>query len=332
MRDKLAYGQFGVLVRTNGLTAPIEEAFLSENIPYRVSGGTSFFQRKEVKDIISYLRVLANRDDDVNLLRIINTPRRGIGRRTLQQLRDLAESRSCSLFAAIEAVRRAPESQGLQKGAADLDELVGTIETHRELIRSGRRLSETARSLVTSLDYWGYLVAEYQKNERIATWKFANITRFLDMIERWENDPDTEDPGLFAFLSRITLVTSDEDDDDGEKGKVNLSTIHAAKGLEFEIVLLAGVEDAIIPHARALEEGSLEEERRLFYVAITRAKQKLIMTSCRKRRVMRETVECSPSPFLAELPEGLVESGAAPAEVDAEEARRYFEALKSRLK
>jgi len=331
IRERYKYHDFGVLVRTNGLTAAIEEAFLAENIPYRVSGGTSFFQRKEVKDILAYLRVLANPDDDINLLRIFNTPRRGFGRKFLETVREVADNRHCSFYSGMTVLRYAADSPLTPKVSADLDEFLTLIEYYREVVAKHGKLAETVSSLVDRIDYWGYLIAEFQKNDKVARWKFGNITRFIEMIERWEKDPDIVDPDLHSFLNRVTLITRDDIDED-EVGKVNLMTIHAAKGLEFEIVFLAGVEERIIPHFRAVEEGNLEEERRLFYVAITRAKRKLFMSACRNRRLLRDVVESAPSSFLAELPPELLEQHTRESEVESEEAAGYFAELKSKLK
>ncbi|MDR2142996.1 MAG: ATP-dependent helicase, partial [Treponema sp.] len=150
------------------------------------------------------------------------------------------------------------------------------------------------------------------KNEKAAKWKFGNIEYFIRSIENWENDPDNFDTGLYAWLNRISLITRDDGNDEAGKGKVNVMTIHSAKGLEFPVVFIAGAEEGIIPHTRSMEgedpAGSLEEERRLFYVAITRARDKLYVTSCRKRRRLQETIECAPSPFLAEIPPHLIET------------------------
>lgn len=323
--EKLAYSDFGVLVRTNSLTRNIEEAFLAAEIPYRVSGGTSFFQRKEIKDILSYLRLIANHDDDVNLLRIINTPRRGIGKTTVAALTELARKNHSSLWNALERTRYA--AQGGQellfddkKGQGDLDVFMNKIEffTQEILERKasapgGWSLSQKVRSLIDNIDYWSYLVAEHGKNEKLARWKFANIEYFIRMIENWERDPDNPDPGLYPYLNRISLITRDDGEDEAGKGKVNLMTIHASKGLEFPVVFIAGAEAGLIPHERSLAEddgegeSSVEEERRLFYVAITRARDKLFITSCRKRRRLQNTADCAPSPFLSEIPSALVE-------------------------
>jgi DNA helicase-2/ATP-dependent DNA helicase PcrA len=323
--EKLVYSDFGVLVRTNSLTRNIEEAFLAADIPYRVSGGTSFFQRKEIKDILSYLRLIANHDDDVNLLRIINTPRRGIGKTTVAALTELARKNHSSLWNALERVRYAAlGGQELlfedKKGQGDLDVFMNKIEFFAQEILErkaggpgGWSLSQKVRSLIDNIDYWGYLVTEHGKNEKLARWKFANIEYFIKMIESWERDPDNLDPGLYPYLNRISLITRDDGEDDAGDGKVNLMTIHASKGLEFPVVFIAGAEAGIIPHERSLAEddgegeSSVEEERRLFYVAITRARDKLFITSCRKRRRLQNTADCAPSPFLSEIPPALIE-------------------------
>jgi DNA helicase-2/ATP-dependent DNA helicase PcrA len=320
------YHDFGVLTRTNSLARNIEEAFLAEDIPYKVSGGTSFFQRKEIKDIISYLRVIANPDDDVSLLRIINTPRRGIGKNTIAALNDIARKNHTSIWESLSRLNhaRAGGQQGLFQdavAATELEEFMQLIETHRARIleRKGEpgkpwKLSQKVRELVDGIDYWSYLILEHgkgEKEEKAARWKFGNIGYFAGMIERWERDPDNMDAGLYPWLNRISLITKDDGDDDAA-GKVNLMTIHAAKGLEFPIVFIAGAEEGIIPHERSLEDsddeaGSIEEERRLFYVAITRAREKLYITSCQKRRRQQNTIDCAPSPFLAEIPDRLIE-------------------------
>jgi DNA helicase-2/ATP-dependent DNA helicase PcrA len=343
------YQDFGVLTRTNSLARNIEEAFLAADIPYRVSGGTSFFQRREIKDILSYLRVIANPDDDVNLLRIINTPRRGIGRTTVASLGDFAKRNHTSLWNALERLRYAQSGgqQGLFQDKhihGELEDFMNQIEFFRQEILErksapGTRwaLSQKVRSLTDSIDYWGYLVAEHSRDEKKARWKFGNIEYFIRMIENWEKDPDNPDAGLYPWLNRISLITRDDGEDDNE-GRANIMTIHAAKGLEFPVVFIAGAEKGLIPHEKSLSEGgdeagSVEEERRLFYVAITRAREKLYITSCQKRRKLRDTVDCVPSPFLEEIPQHLVEyHKSETAEEDPAEADEIFARIMEQLK
>lgn len=333
-RERLKYADFGVLIRTNALTRNLEEAFLAENIPHHVSGGMSFFQRKEIKDVLSYLRVIANTDDDVNLLRIINTPRRGIGKTAITALANRARANQTSLWEAMRALRYAPDTLFQEAGKQEIDDFMTLIEHWREELLGKRGLAQKVRALVDAIDYWGYLVTEYSKNEKAARWKFANIGSLIQSITVWETDPDTFDPTLYPYLNRISLLSRD-DGDDADKGKVSLMTIHASKGLEFPVVFIAAAEDGIIPHARSLEsgDGTIEEERRLFYVAITRARDKLIITNCLNRRRQQATAECLPSPFLAEIPERLVEyrDPEPDLETTPAEAAQFFSLMKSRF-
>ncbi|GAB1433396.1 UvrD-helicase domain-containing protein [Spirochaetota bacterium] len=306
LKDRIKYEQFGVLIRTNSLTRHIEEAFLAADIPCKITGGTSFFQRKEVKDIISYLRVIANPDDDVNLLRIANVPRRGIGRRSLELLSELARQRACSMHTAMQLVRMDYSIEFPERLRQDIDSFLTLVDFGREEILGKRKFAAKVRKLVDMMDYWGYLVTENQHNDKLAKWKFHNVDSLVNGIESWERDPDNLDPGLFEWLNRISLLTREEEEE--ESGKVNLMTIHSAKGLEFDIVIVAGCEEGLIPHARSLEdgEGNIEEERRLFYVAITRARRRLFLSVCKQRRRNSMPMAVSPSPFLSELPEELL--------------------------
>jgi DNA helicase-2/ATP-dependent DNA helicase PcrA len=342
MNEKRSYADFGVLIRANTLSRAIEEAFLEANIPYLMSGGTSFFQRKEIKDVISYLRVIANPDDDINLLRIINTPRRGLGRKTIEDISAVANAMKCSLWVAIESLIAIPEftlggepppGALTEKSRVDLETFVNFINEHRSSMLSGKDLSNKVRKMVDEIDYWSYLVQEYQKNEKAARYKFLNIDSLINSISTWEKDPDNFKKSLYDYLNRITLITRDDMEDEEDKGKVNLMTIHASKGLEFPVVFIIGAEDGIIPHARSMEEGdgSVEEERRLFYVAITRARDKLFISSCQRRRKMGGVIECAPSPFLQEIPENLVEYHEPQAPVETDNALDILAQMKAKF-
>jgi DNA helicase-2/ATP-dependent DNA helicase PcrA len=378
MRERLDYDKFGVLVRANSMFRALEEAFLAQNIPYRVSGGTSFFARKEIKDVLSYLRLIANNDDEVNLLRIINTPRRGIGKTTITALGELAKKNRSSLWDAMNRWRYAqdhgqtdlfggtapcdpaapggPSAPGVQ---GEIARFMSLIEFFKgEILKKGGKgwlLSEKVRALVDHIDYWSYLVSEHGKNDKIAKWKFQNIESLIRSIETWENDPDNLDPTLYPYLNRVSLITRDDGDDRAGKGQVNLMTIHASKGLEFPVVFIAGAENGIIPHERSLEdaadeagdesglpsanappgalpkERALEEERRLFYVAITRARDKLFITSCRKRRRLQTVTDREPSPFLSEIPSRLVSFHEPDRELESSEAEDFFARIKSKF-
>ena len=358
------YHDFGVLTRTNSLARNIEEAFLAENIPYKVSGGTSFFQRKEIKDVISYMRVIANDADDLSLLRIINTPVRGIGRATVSALSEIAKKNKSSIWDAIGRLNQA-RTEGQQnlfqdrKTQTELEEFMELVETLRADMfekkgpeeKAGEKgtgkgwsLSAKTRAMVEKIDYWGYLVTEHgqgEKEEKKALWKFRNIEHFIRMIENWERDSDNLDTGLYAWLNRISLITKDDGENDA-LGKVSLMTIHSAKGLEFPVVFIAGAEEGLIPHERSIDDaddaeaaaGNIEEERRLFYVAITRAREKLYITCCQKRRRQQSVAECAPSPFLEEIPKHLIQhhepTPTSPADEEAM-AEEMMKQIKARL-
>lgn len=329
MEEGKKYDDFGVLIRANTQSRYIEEAFLQANIPYTMSGGTSFFERKEIKDIISYLRVIANHDDDINLLRIINVPRRGIGRAAIQVINDEAEKLGSTLWTAIKSLVQDEESEASENLKEDLQDFVNLIESNRQKMLSGRGLSKKVREMAEEINYKDYLITEYSKSEKAVRFKLKNIELLLEMMERWEIDPDNVNPSLFNYLNRITLMSRDNGDDENDKGKVNLMTIHASKGLEFPVVFIAGAEEGLIPHQRSVDEngGNVEEERRLFYVAITRAREKLLISSCQKRRKMQAIVECEPSRFLDEIPANLVEYHEPQKEASEEKMKDFFSTM-----
>lgn len=324
------YDDFGVLMRANTQSRAIEEAFLEKNIPYVMSGGTSFFERKEIKDIISYLRVISNHDDDINLLRIINTPRRGIGRTTIEAINNVANTMGLTLWEAIKAILEAPENECpiSQKTKSDLEDFVKIIENNKTML-SGKGLSKKVHAMVDEISYFDFLITENPKSEKAARFKFMNIESLIKSMEIWENNPDNEDTSLYAYLNRITLLSRDDlDDGEQDKGKVNLMTVHASKGLEFPVVFIAGAEEGLMPHMRAVEEGgdaAVEEERRLFYVAVTRARDRLFISSCLKRRRMNATIECQPSRFLDEIPESLIKYHEPSKEVNADQAHELLQ-------
>ena len=334
LRRRLPLSQIGVLVRTNSLTRALEEAFVREKLPYAVSGGMSFFQRAEVKDLLAYLRVMANPDDEVSLVRILNTPRRGIGRRTLEAAVETARARSCSLFGALNVLAAGTGQEPAEKAREPIGEFLELLEEFRDRFHQGKRqMAAGLRDLVDRIDYWGHLVQENPKGS-VARWKLANVDSLVDSLAAYEQDPDNLDPSLYQYLNRVTLASrEDGQGEDGEQ-KVQLMTIHAAKGLEFDTVFVAAVEKDLIPHARAVEEGeaNTEEERRLFYVALTRAKRHLILSACRARRRRGELKEAQPSPFLEELPRDLLDfQELEEKELAPEDASRLFARMKEGL-
>ncbi len=350
LEEKRKYDDFCILMRANSQSRAIEEAFLEQNIPYVMSGGTSFFQRKEIKDVISYLRVIANHDDDVNLLRIINVPRRGIGRATIEKLNTVARNLGCSLWDSIQTLIEIPEDKAeeyLEKMKTDISDdldfsegVMDSLKAFSEIIESnksmlgGHGLAKKVSAMVENIRYFDYLIQENPKSEKSARFKYLNIESLIRSIETWENNPDNEDPNLYNYLNRITLLSRDDADDEEDKGKVNVMTIHASKGLEFPVVFIVGAEEGIIPHGRAVDEGgdaAVEEERRLFYVAITRAREKLYISSCRQRRHMQSLVDVQTSRFLDEIPSNLVEYHKPQKELTPEDTAAYLQAMKKKF-
>ena len=315
VEEKRKYDDFGVLMRANTQSRAIEEAF---------------FERKEIKDIISYLRVISNHDDDINLLRIINTPRRGIGRTSIEALNTVAARLGVSLWEAIQAVLECGEDECPVSDSAleSLKSFCQLIENNKTML-SGKGLSKKVKQMVTDINYFDFLIAENPKSEKAARFKYMNIESLIKSMEQWENNPQHDDTSLYAYLNRITLLSRDDlDDGEADKGKVNLMTVHASKGLEFPVVFIAGAEEGLMPHARAVEEGgdnAIEEERRLFYVAVTRARDRLFISSCRKRRKMNASVDCEPSRFLDEIPQNLVKYHEPSKEVDADAAHEMLQ-------
>jgi DNA helicase-2/ATP-dependent DNA helicase PcrA len=319
-RENRKYDDFGILVRTNSLTKNIEMTLLAQNIPYKMSGGTSFFQRKEVKDVIAYLRVLTNPRDDVNFLRILNTPRRGAGKGLMEVLNRVAQLKSIPLYEALKDILLSEQAPITDQARADLSEFIELIEDYRRRARNPKqKFAPHLKELLEDIQYWEFLLADNPNSDKVAKWKYQNVESLVKFLDDWENDPEAPRTDLMSFLNRITLITRDDLNDKEDKGSVSLMTIHASKGLEFNVVFLMGVEDKVLPHERSVEEGPhmVEEERRLFYVAITRARQKLYMTVCTTRRTMKETSYPVPSPFLEEIPAALLKLSDGAPEEDA---------------
>ena len=328
-KNDLPFSDFGVLVRTNSLLATLETKFVERGIPTQVTGGQSFFDRKEIRDILSYLKVMANQDDDVNLLRVINTPRRGIGRTTLEKMRKVADDHKCSLYSALSLMAVATDGQvkeGIQNALKRFYDMIESY--HYELFHAGSKRSFVLRNLVQEIGYKSYLESEHPDNEGIVNFKMKGIDFLCDRLSKWERNPDNAKSSIFDFLNRVSLAGK-EDPDEENAGKIALMTIHASKGLEFDTVYLAGVEDQYIPHARAIEENpaSIDEERRLFYVAITRARRELVISSCEKRR----DVISLPSRFLEEIPKSLFDEEDPTKQLSSDEVVDKLRLLRERL-
>jgi ATP-dependent DNA helicase Rep len=289
---------FAVLYRGNFQARPFEQALRALEIPYSVTGGTSFFDRTEVKDVLAYLRLIANPDDDAAFLRIVNVPRREIGTVTLEKLGGWASSRGLGLLAAsleagLHSVLPSRAVERLHGFARRMIELGDAAE-------DGAPAEELARELIEELGYRDWLF-ENARDPRQAEAANENLAELLDWLGRASRGEDA--PTLADALRKLSLMDMlDRQSEDEHDDRVRLMTLHAAKGLEFPTVFLVGCEEELLPH-RANQAGpGLEEERRLAYVGITRARQRLVMTYARRRKRYGEILECSPSRFLEELP------------------------------
>ncbi|MBR1919480.1 MAG: UvrD-helicase domain-containing protein [Spirochaetales bacterium] len=300
----LSYSDFGILVRTNSLLTTLENALLENGIQTQVSGGQSFFDRKEVRDLICYLKLIVNDEDDVSLLRIINTPRRGIGRVSIEKLREYADRKHICLFDAISQFAYAADSPVKGKSQEALRNFTSLILSWQSELENNRK-AHLLQSIIDDIDYRAMLMEEYPENQKMVDFKMRSLEFLRDRIARFErHNPDAN---LRDYLNLMSIAGK-ENDEEEEQGKVNLMTMHASKGLEFDTVYLAGVEDNIIPSSRALEEDpkAIFEERRLFYVAITRARRELTISYCEKRKDrMGDEHLCIPSRFLEEIPNTL---------------------------
>ena len=316
-KEGLAYSDFAVLVRTNTLLSKLETALMENSIPTQVSGGQSFFDRKEIRDLLCYLKVIVNIDDDVSLLRIINTPRRGIGRVTIEKLRQWADKKKTTLFDAVSDFAYAQDAPINSKTQEALKNFVQMIITWQNLAENNQK-ANLLSTIIDDISYREKLHEDYPESPKTVDYKMQSLEFLRQRISRYEkSNPDTS---LRDYLNLVMILG--EENSDVEKGKVNLMTMHAAKGLEFNTVYLAGIEDNIIPSSRALEENpqNIEEERRLFYVAVTRAKKELTITYCENRKDrMGENHLCLPSRFIEEIPSSLISNKVAGEEESSTE-------------
>lgn len=291
-RDNLNYKDFAVLYRTNAQSRVLEEAMVRMRLPYKIIGGLRFYQRKEIKDILAYLRVIANPSDDVSLLRIINVPKRGIGTTTVDRLKAAAEERNQSIFDII------MDAKGLSFSSGTLNKLQAFLlmmQDFRDVVDT-MSVSELINYVLEQTGYMDKLISE-NTNEALS--RAENLREMIGAAMDFEQK--MPDGTLEDFLTELALV-SDVDDLDEDSDAVVLMTLHNAKGLEFPIVFMAGMDEGIFPHSRSLlDEDQLEEERRLCYVGMTRAKKKLYMTRAWQRSLYGNTSYYAASRFLNEI-------------------------------
>ena len=312
LRKRTRFGDYAVLYRGNHQSRLIELALQQQQVPYHLSGGTSFFARNEVKDIMSYMRLLINESDDNAFLRIANVPRRKLGTSTLEALGQFASDQHCSLSHACARIGTEQVPEAGQKRLREFQQWMTSLRQGSQ----GDKSVSTIRQMIRDMDYEDWL-NQISSSEEVAERRMGNVHLLVDSLQRVMNE---EQVALEEAIARLVLRDLLEQQDEQEKGpdSVQLMTLHASKGLEFPHVFLIGMEENLLPHRASVEEGNIEEERRLAYVGITRAQQTLAMTAARKRRQFGDTINCEPSRFIDELPaEDLQWQG---GDADSEEA------------
>ena len=301
LNEGYKYKDIAVLFRMNAQSRVIEEVFMNNSVPYRLLSGTKFYDRKEIKDVVAYLRLISNPDDDISLLRIINEPKRSIGKTTVDKLAVIASKYGLSIYTVLKNISNYDE---LSKSAQKLEVFVKIVDSLIE-VKDKISLNELVNKVLTDTGYVSSLELENTVESKT---RLENIKEFMSLVLEFEKNGETG--SLEEFLEGVSLV-SDIDSYDDENNAVVVMTLHSAKGLEFPVVFLTGLEDGIFPSQRSLaEDGGVDEERRLCYVGITRAKKKLYLLNSRARTIFGSTTYQVPSRFLDEIPETMIERAA----------------------
>ena len=295
-RGGTPYGSIAILYRMHALSRVLEETLMRAGIPYHVYGGTRFYDRREVRDVLAYLRLIQNPADDISLSRIINVPKRAIGDSTVEQLTQYARQNDMSLYAAVAAPPDTLASRA-RKSVNDFSSLIVSLLLAKEKLP----LSELVQKVIDDSG----LIAQYQKEENEENQaRIENIREFMGAVTEFEQK--SEDKSLFAFLENVALVT-ELDNQDSAPSFVTMMTLHSAKGLEYDAVFMSGMEEGIFPSARAMQEDNrVEEERRLCYVGVTRARRLLHLSYARRRMLFNQMQFNAPSCFLQEIPKRLI--------------------------
>ena len=296
------YSEMAILYRTNAQSRVLEETFMKSNIPYTMVGGQKFYDRKEIKDLLSYLRVIANSNDDISLQRIINVPKRGIGPSSVEKIQTYTLQNNISMFDALAEVDFIGLSKKVTQECISFYEMIQNLIKEQEFLE----ISEIVDEVLQKSGYKDMLDREQSIESRS---RLENLDEFMSVPKDYEENTPLEEQSLINFLTDLSLV-ADIDEADTQNG-VTLMTMHSAKGLEFPIVFIMGMEESLFPHIRAIkseDDHEMEEERRICYVAITRAEELLYITNATTRMLFGRSQSNMPSRFLKEIPEDLLDS------------------------
>ncbi|MCP5516023.1 MAG: UvrD-helicase domain-containing protein [Verrucomicrobiales bacterium] len=332
---RVPWSEQAVLFRTNGQSRPIEAALRKAKVRYHLVGGQSFFDRREVRDLLAFLKTLVNPRDDISLLRIANVPARGLSDTTMQRLLAASQERHGPVFEAMQNPVVQTSFPGRTR--TSIEEFVALIEENQNTLSHTRaalaepKLSEWTRAFLDGIGYFTEL-RRSEKDPEAAENRVRNLVDLLASMDAVETEAnDTRRDQVIRFLEEVTLDNDRNDDTEQRRDAVTLITMHSCKGLEFPHVFIVGIEEGLLPHARSKLEGTLDEERRLFYVAITRAMRTLQMSWCVARRKYGQLTAGHPSQFLKELPEDLVtRAESRPREaVSLEQGRNFFASIRA---
>lgn len=316
-KEGLHWSDFAILYRTNAQSRSFEESLRRLNIKYRIIGGLSFYQRKEIKDVLGYLRFVVNQQDEEAFKRIINLPKRGIGDTTIAKIAVTAAENNCSIWDVISNIQT---YQGARGTAA--------IENFADLIKSFKIMTEVehkdAYEIANHVAKASGLLRELYEDKTVeGLARYQNLQELLNAIKQFVDDPENEDKSLATFLQSVSLLTNaDTQEDPNDRDKVTLMTVHSAKGLEFKHVFLVGLEEDLFPSQMMLQsQADLEEERRLFYVAVTRAEKKLMISYAESRYQFGRLKSCEPSRFLDEIDSAYLKMAKTPGKKEVQAFR-----------
>jgi len=330
LAHRVPWKDCAILFRTNQQSRPIETELRKAGVRYHLIGGQSFFDRREIKDFLAYLKTFLNPNDDISLLRIANVPARGLSDVTMERLLGASHERKCSVFTAM---KNPLVTTTFQKNTREcIEAFVAFVEeTQKEIQQpaNGLMLQAWAESFLNETGYFAE-VKRLDKDPEVAEARIRSLRELMATMDGAGNEPAER---LGNFLENITLDSDREEEKENTQDAVTLITMHSCKGLEFPHVFVVGLEDGLLPHSRSKIEGTMDEERRLFYVAVTRAMQTLAISHCGGRKKYGQTLPCQPSPFLKELPEELIETSDAKSKTPVAQTsgKNLFAAMRSAI-
>jgi superfamily I DNA/RNA helicase len=332
MAHRITWAEQAILFRTNIQSRAIETALRKGSVRYHLIGGQSYFDRREIKDVLAYLKVFLNPNDEISLLRIANVPPRGLTETTMERLLAASQERKCQVYSVM--TNPVVQTQFQSRTRESIEAFVRLIQETRQPLISGSSivLKDWAHNFLTNIGYYDDL-RRSEKDPEVGENRIENVKELIAGLDEAGADNASPLEKIEAFLDDLTLDSERAEEKERTGDAVTLITMHSCKGLEFPHVYVVGMEDGLLPHSRSKVEGTLDEERRLFYVAITRAMQSLSLSHCETRKKYGQVIACHPSPFLKELPQDLLEHGNAKSKqpVAVDTGKNLFASLRAQI-